>query len=152
MRRNRSSFSFPDFSLRRLLLQGARAARGSPTLGNRCDIEKGPSSSSKGEKSTSTSSSKVSVVHRFFLPFRFAFCARGTCSWNYISEAFVGIKSSAESFNNKQQLPSLPLLLLIWFSLGKKFFKGGARWKFKRQLRVERRRSFNYIKQTTGAA
>lgn len=65
MRRNRSSFSFPDFSLRRLLLQGARAARGSPTLGNRCDLEKGPSSSSKGEKASSTSSNKVSC-HRFF--------------------------------------------------------------------------------------
>jgi hypothetical protein len=60
MRRNRSSFSFPDFSLRRLLLQGARVARGSPTLGNRCDIEKGTSSSSKGEKTSSTSSNKVS--------------------------------------------------------------------------------------------
>ncbi|KAG5669850.1 hypothetical protein PVAND_000141 [Polypedilum vanderplanki] len=56
MRRNRSSFTFPDFSLRRLLLQ-ARAARGSPTLGNRCgDIEKGAGSTSKGEKSSSTSS------------------------------------------------------------------------------------------------
>ena len=60
MRRNRSSFTFPDFSLRRFLLQ-ARAARGSPTLGNRCDIEKGGSSTSKGEKSSSsTSSNKVS--------------------------------------------------------------------------------------------
>lgn len=66
MRRNRSSFSFPDFSLRRLLLQGARAARGSPTLGNRCDIEKGTSSSSKGEKSSS-SSNKVSCID-FSLP------------------------------------------------------------------------------------
>ncbi|CRL05268.1 CLUMA_CG018058, isoform A [Clunio marinus] len=58
MRRNRSSFSFPDFSLRRLLLHGARAARGSPTLGSRCDIEKGTGSSSKGEKSSSTPSNK----------------------------------------------------------------------------------------------
>lgn len=66
MRRNRSSFSFPDFSLRRLLLQGARAARGSPTLGNRCDIEKGTSSSSKTEKSSSTTSNKVSSVFEFF--------------------------------------------------------------------------------------
>ncbi|CAG9806523.1 unnamed protein product [Chironomus riparius] len=57
MRRNRSSFTFPDFSLRRFLLQ-ARAVRGSPTLGNRCDIEKAASSSSKGEKSSSSTSSK----------------------------------------------------------------------------------------------
>lgn len=64
MRRNRSSFTFPDFSLRRFLLQ-ARAARGSPTLGNRCDIEKAASSTSKGEKSSSsTSSNKVSVFHK----------------------------------------------------------------------------------------
>lgn len=41
-RSSRNSFSFPDFSLRRLLLQGARAARGSPPLGPRlCDVEKG---------------------------------------------------------------------------------------------------------------
>ncbi|XP_055585188.1 E3 ubiquitin-protein ligase RNF19B-like [Uranotaenia lowii] len=40
-RTSRNSFNF-DFSLRRLLLQGARAARGSPPLGQRlCDIEKG---------------------------------------------------------------------------------------------------------------
>lgn len=57
-RSSRSSFSFPDFSLRRLLLQGARAARGSPPLGPRlCDIEKG---NSKHEKSHASSShSKV---------------------------------------------------------------------------------------------
>lgn len=66
MRRNRSSFSFPDFSLRRLLLQGARAARGSPTLGSRCDIEKGTSSSSKGEKASSTTSGKVSRSSSIF--------------------------------------------------------------------------------------
>lgn len=67
MRRNRSSFTFPDFSLRRLLLQ-ARAARGSPTLGNRCDIEKGASSSSKADKSNSnTSSSKVGCNFFFLL-------------------------------------------------------------------------------------
>lgn len=59
MRRDRSSFSFADFNLRRLLLHGARAARGSPPLSNRCDIEKGASSSSKAEKSSS-SNSKVS--------------------------------------------------------------------------------------------
>lgn len=40
-RTSRNSFNF-DFSLRRLLLQGARAARGSPPLGQRlCDVEKG---------------------------------------------------------------------------------------------------------------
>lgn len=61
MRRNRSSFSFPDFNLRRLLLQGARAARGSPPLGNRCDIEKAASSSTKVEKSSS-STNKVSLI------------------------------------------------------------------------------------------
>jgi hypothetical protein len=73
MRRNRSSFTFPDFSLRRLLMQ-ARAARGSPTLNvNRCDIEKGGGSTSKSEKSsTSASSNKVRHTHlrsfyRFFL-------------------------------------------------------------------------------------
>lgn len=67
MRRNRSSsFTFPDFSFRRLLMQ-ARAARGSPTLnnnGNRCDIEKGASSTSKSEKSSTSVSSnnKVRVI------------------------------------------------------------------------------------------
>ncbi|CAO1433764.1 unnamed protein product [Diamesa tonsa] len=63
MRRNRTSFSFPDFSLRRLLLQGARAARGSPPLSTRCDVEKGTNnnnnSGSKNEKlSTSSSNQK----------------------------------------------------------------------------------------------
>ncbi|XP_065080095.1 E3 ubiquitin-protein ligase RNF19B-like isoform X2 [Ochlerotatus camptorhynchus] len=43
-RTSRNSFNF-DFSLRRLLLQGARAARGSPPLGQRlCDVEKGSGS------------------------------------------------------------------------------------------------------------
>ncbi|XP_055531891.1 E3 ubiquitin-protein ligase RNF19B-like [Wyeomyia smithii] len=45
-RTSRNSFNF-DFSLRRLLLQGARAARGSPPLGQRlCDVEKGSGSGS----------------------------------------------------------------------------------------------------------
>lgn len=39
---SRNPYVFPDFSLRRLLLQGARAARGSPQLGTRlCDVERG---------------------------------------------------------------------------------------------------------------
>ncbi|XP_052869472.1 E3 ubiquitin-protein ligase RNF19B-like isoform X2 [Anopheles cruzii] len=43
-RTSRNSFNF-DFPLRRLLLQGARAARGSPPLGQRlCDAEKGSGS------------------------------------------------------------------------------------------------------------
>lgn len=47
-RTSRNSFNF-DFSLRRLLLQGARAARGSPPLGQRlCDVEKGGSGGSGG--------------------------------------------------------------------------------------------------------
>lgn len=67
MHRNRSSFSFPDFSLRRLLLQ-ARAARGSQNQnGNRCDVEKGSSSSSKNEKSVS--SNKVKILKKNFLQF-----------------------------------------------------------------------------------
>lgn len=42
MSSSRNPYSFPDFSLRRLLLQGARAARGSPQLGTRlCDVERG---------------------------------------------------------------------------------------------------------------
>lgn len=36
---SRSTFSFPD--IRRLLLNGARAARGSPPMGRMCDPEKG---------------------------------------------------------------------------------------------------------------
>ncbi|XP_055631763.1 E3 ubiquitin-protein ligase RNF19B-like isoform X2 [Toxorhynchites rutilus septentrionalis] len=60
-RTSRNSFNF-DFSLRRLLLQGARAARGSPPLGQRlCDVEKGngsgPSANSgKHDKNGSSSS------------------------------------------------------------------------------------------------
>ncbi|XP_058458960.1 E3 ubiquitin-protein ligase RNF19B-like isoform X1 [Malaya genurostris] len=47
-RTSRNSFNF-DFSLRRLLLQGARAARGSPPLGQRlCDVEKGSGSGGSG--------------------------------------------------------------------------------------------------------
>lgn len=47
-RTSRNSFNF-DFSLRRLLLQGARAARGSPPLGQRlCDVEKGSGSGGGG--------------------------------------------------------------------------------------------------------
>lgn len=62
MRRNRTSFSFPDFSLRRLLLQGARAARGSPPLSTRCDVEKGTNNNNKNEKlSTSSSNQKVII-------------------------------------------------------------------------------------------
>ncbi|XP_055375853.1 E3 ubiquitin-protein ligase RNF19B-like [Condylostylus longicornis] len=50
-RRSRTSlFSGPSgFSLRRLILQGARAARGSPTLGQRCDIERGITSNSNSK-------------------------------------------------------------------------------------------------------
>lgn len=69
MRRNRSSFSFPEFSLRRLLLHGTRAARGSPTLGNRCDIEKGTGSSSKGEKPSTTPANKVRATASIFFHF-----------------------------------------------------------------------------------
>lgn len=36
---SRSAFSFPD--IRRILLHGARAARGSPPMGRMCDPEKG---------------------------------------------------------------------------------------------------------------
>ena len=58
MRRSgRSSFNFPDFSLRRLLLHGARAARGSPTLSSRCDVEKGLNNNIvKHDKATTSSS------------------------------------------------------------------------------------------------
>lgn len=67
-RTSRSSFNF-DFSLRRLLLQGARAARGSPPLGQRlCDVERGsgngggPSgSSSKHDKGGSSGSGNHKV-------------------------------------------------------------------------------------------
>lgn len=55
----RNTFIPPGFSLRRLLLQGARAARGSPPLGQRsCDVEKGNSKYDKkhGESSAGSKS------------------------------------------------------------------------------------------------
>lgn len=62
-RSSRNTFSFPDFSLRRLLLQGARAARGSPPLGSRlCDAEKGNS------KHAASSSTKVISTFLLFYP------------------------------------------------------------------------------------
>lgn len=65
-RSSRNTFSFPDFSLRRLLLQGARAARGSPPLGSRlCDAEKGNS------KHAASSSTKVIFFYFLFLPFSY---------------------------------------------------------------------------------
>lgn len=68
-RSSRNTFSFPDFSLRRLLLQGARAARGSPPLGSRlCDAEKGNS------KHAASSSTKVTTFFYFFIIFHFSFC------------------------------------------------------------------------------
>lgn len=58
---NRNGYNFPDFSLRRLLLQ-ARAGRG-PYSNRMCDVERGSgSSSSKSEKSIGATSS--SAVHR----------------------------------------------------------------------------------------
>lgn len=67
-RSSRNTFSFPDFSLRRLLLQGARAARGSPPLGSRlCDAEKGNS------KHAASSSTKVTTFFLFFYYFSFLF-------------------------------------------------------------------------------
>lgn len=76
---SRNTFNL-NFPLRRLLLQSARAARGSPPLGQRlCDAEKGGSNSGgsgghgsgsngggKHDKTGSTghSSNKVSGVHR----------------------------------------------------------------------------------------
>ncbi|XP_055692544.1 E3 ubiquitin-protein ligase RNF19B-like [Lutzomyia longipalpis] len=62
MRRStRNALSFPDFSLRRLLLQGARAARGSPPLGQRlCDVEKGASKHDKSHASASGSGNSKS--------------------------------------------------------------------------------------------
>ncbi|XP_021693518.1 E3 ubiquitin-protein ligase RNF19B isoform X1 [Aedes aegypti] len=55
-RTSRNSFNF-DFSLRRLLLQGARAARGSPPLGQRlCDVEKASGSSRDGGGPSGSSS------------------------------------------------------------------------------------------------
>lgn len=69
---NRNGYSFPDFSLRRLLLQ-TRAARN--TYGGRmCDVERGGSNSGKNEKggcsSNSMNSNKVSDCSfvRSFMP------------------------------------------------------------------------------------
>uniref|UniRef100_U5EF97 RBR-type E3 ubiquitin transferase n=1 Tax=Corethrella appendiculata TaxID=1370023 RepID=U5EF97_9DIPT len=56
-RTGRNTFNFPDFSLRRLLLQGARAARGSPPLGQRLcvDVEKGNNKHDRISSSSGTS-------------------------------------------------------------------------------------------------
>lgn len=59
-RSNRTSF-FAELSLRRLLLEGRRAARGGPS--NRCDVEKGVNSSSKGDKASLGASSHNSKHH-----------------------------------------------------------------------------------------
>lgn len=57
MSNRRNPYSLSDFSLRRLLLQGARAARGSPQLGTRlCDVERGSVKYDKSHPSTSGSS------------------------------------------------------------------------------------------------
>ena len=93
MRRNRSSFTFPDFSLRRLLLQ-ARAARGSPSInGNRCDIEKGASGTSKSEKS-STSTSTTNKVRKFIY-LRFIDFLRGVKK--YLMKVFHSLNKSQRS-------------------------------------------------------
>jgi hypothetical protein len=99
MRRNRSSFSFPDFNLRRLLLQGARAARGSPPLGNRCDIEKAPSSSTKVEKSSS-STNKVS--HKKIIKMLF-FCFLKMTQYNLQSWWLFFKTVFSVKFENLQQ-------------------------------------------------
>lgn len=126
MRRNRSSFSFPDFSLRRLLLQGARAARGSPTLGNRCDIEKGTSTSSKGEKTSSTSSNKVSVRIDFsFLCRRgekpqklfIVFCLQKKNSLKQSGKNFQ--RREASTFERQRSLGCC--VFVVNFSLARKF-------------------------------
>lgn len=59
---SRTPYIFPDFSLRRLLLQGARAARGSPQLGTRlCDVERGTLKHDKGGGGGGASSSSGAV-------------------------------------------------------------------------------------------
>jgi E3 ubiquitin-protein ligase RNF19A len=64
-RSSRTTFSFPDFSLRRLLLQGARVARGSPPLGQRlCDVEKG---NGKNDKNSASSSSGATNKVSFYI-------------------------------------------------------------------------------------
>lgn len=63
MSNRRNPYSFSDFSLRRLLLQGARAARGSPQLGTRlCDVERGSVKYDKSHPSTSGSSGSNTKV------------------------------------------------------------------------------------------
>lgn len=59
---SRNPYSFPDFSLRRLLLQGARAARGSPPLGTRLcgDVERGTVKHDKTHTAGTSGNSKVS--------------------------------------------------------------------------------------------
>ncbi|XP_050086243.1 E3 ubiquitin-protein ligase RNF19A-like isoform X3 [Anopheles aquasalis] len=62
-RTSRNSFNF-DFPLRRLLLQGARAARGSPPLGQRlCDAEKGGGGSTGGNGGTGGAGSNAGGKH-----------------------------------------------------------------------------------------
>ena len=62
MSNHRNPYSFSDFSLRRLLLQGARAARGSPQLGTRlCDVERGTIKHDKTHMASSGSSSSNKV-------------------------------------------------------------------------------------------
>uniref|UniRef100_A0A2M3ZGN9 RBR-type E3 ubiquitin transferase n=2 Tax=Anopheles braziliensis TaxID=58242 RepID=A0A2M3ZGN9_9DIPT len=62
-RTSRNSFNF-DFPLRRLLLQGARAARGSPPLGQRlCDAEKGGGGSAGGNGGTGGGGSNAGGKH-----------------------------------------------------------------------------------------
>lgn len=57
---NRNGYSFPDFSLRRLLLQ-TRAAR-SPYAARMCDVERGGSGSGKSDKNGCSSSSMNAKV------------------------------------------------------------------------------------------
>lgn len=66
MSNRRNPYSLSDFSLRRLLLQGARAARGSPQLGTRlCDVERGSVKYDKSHPSTSGSSGSNKVMRLF---------------------------------------------------------------------------------------
>lgn len=66
---SRNPYSFPDFSLRRLLLQGARAARGSPPLGTRLcgDVERGTVKHDKSHAAGTSSNSKVRYYHKNYL-------------------------------------------------------------------------------------
>lgn len=83
---NRNGYGFPDFSLRRLLLQ-TRGGRSSYT-GRMCDLERGTGSNSNsggggsssssstnkdakschGSSSSSTAGGKVSAMHHFKVP------------------------------------------------------------------------------------